>query len=95
MALCLSVHCLGISIHPPRVGRDRTIYRLVAPARDFNPPSPCGEGRGSCHDIHIDLSDFNPPSPCGEGLVVSAQFIADQKISIHPPRVGRDVSLIA
>ena len=36
----------SISIHPPRVGRDWLSPRSWAgyPA-DFNPPSPCGEGR--------------------------------------------------
>ena len=34
-----------ISIHPPRVGRDRTGLRASQAGSDFNPPSPCGEGR--------------------------------------------------
>ncbi len=36
---------LVISIHPPRAGRDR-IRRCCPPdPQNFNPPSPCGEGR--------------------------------------------------
>ena len=35
---------IGISIHPPRVGRDPGRVGRGASHRDFNPPSPCGEG---------------------------------------------------
>ena len=36
----------GISIHPPRVGRDcKPCGHNPAKIGDFNPPSPCGEGR--------------------------------------------------
>ena len=34
--------------------------------RDFNPPSPCGEGL-SCSTNGKIKQNFNPPSPCGEG----------------------------
>ena len=34
-----------ISIHPPRVGRDPSHAGSRWAYRDFNPPSPCGEGR--------------------------------------------------
>ena len=34
-----------ISIHPPHAGRDARRRRKSAPAADFNPPSPCGEGQ--------------------------------------------------
>ena len=33
---------------------------------DFNPPSPCGEGRMG-GTVTSASPDFNPPSPCGEG----------------------------
>ena len=36
---------LDISIHPPRVGRDSGEYKTIFRAANFNPPSPCGEGR--------------------------------------------------
>ena len=35
----------NISIHPPRVGRDLVNHRYYLLSIDFNPPSPCGEGR--------------------------------------------------
>ena len=56
-----------ISIHPPRVGRDADLGRFTTYDRNFNPPSPCGEGPGG--------QDLRPVS---------------KAISIHPPRVGRD-----
>ena len=34
----------GISIHPPRVGRDAAKLEEKEIIRYFNPPSPCGEG---------------------------------------------------
>ena len=34
--------------------------------------------------------DFNPPSPCGEGRRCAVPACGPARISIHPPRVGRD-----
>ena len=34
-----------VSIHPPRVGRDRVQLPSTPRCGSFNPPSPCGEGR--------------------------------------------------
>ena len=43
-----------ISIHPPRAGRDAWSAADSARTTNFNPPSPCGEGRmerrGQCTD---------------------------------------------
>ena len=59
-----------ISIHPPRVGRDRPLSAYQdGSIADFNPPSPCGEGRVFLSDLILYLY-FNPPSPCGEGRPV-------------------------
>ena len=33
----------GISIHPPRGGRDLRVWPRYRPRPHFNPPSPCGE----------------------------------------------------
>ena len=41
----------------------------ITTMRNFNPPSPCGEGR-EVRNIGVYRPDFNPPSPCGEGLTV-------------------------
>ena len=34
---------------------------------------------------------FNPPSPCGEGPGCAPLPSAHMAVSIHPPRVGRDL----
>ena len=39
--------------------------------------------------------NFNPPSPCGEGPAHFLVGAIGKDISIHPPRVGRDVVFIA
>ena len=79
-----------ISIHPPRVGRDIEIIQLRILLKHFNPPSPCGEGRfGPARGGPN--PDFNPPSPCGEGQRRACALPPEMYISIHPPRVGRDV----
>ena len=36
-----------ISIHPPRAGRDNSPVPFLCFRCDFNPPSPCGEGRNN------------------------------------------------
>ncbi len=38
-----------ISIHPPRAGRDGVMSQRSFSRRDFNPPSPCGEGPKTPH----------------------------------------------
>ena len=81
--------CL-ISIHPPRVGRDRDkngIFRCVC---DFNPPSPCGEGPPFTTCSRRPGIDFNPPSPCGEGPLLVDRLVEHAVISIRPPCEGRD-----
>ena len=59
---------IQISIHPPRVGRDLAEISRNTWMMDFNPPSPCGEGRTTVHGFIKISRYFNPPSPCGEGL---------------------------
>ena len=80
---------LGVSIHPPRVGRDRPCPFDSTHYISFNPPSPCGEGHRPCGAFWR-LSGFNPPSPCGEGQQTGQFLIQATGVSIHPPRVGRD-----
>ena len=83
---------LGVSIHPPRVGRDgANPNSLRRPRTGFNPPSPCGEGliflippRG--------FSMFQSTLPVWGGTTAGALQRANDAVSIHPPRVGRDVS---
>ena len=55
----------SISIHSPRMGRDRTIRRIIRPGKNFNPLSPHGERRDVGLAIEL-MVDFNPLSPHGE-----------------------------
>ena len=85
-----TVNDKGISIHPPRVGRDSCWRCKPRSAPYFNPPSPCGEGHRRDRWQLRHLRHFNPPSPCGEGPDLPMVVFSPLAISIHPPRVGRD-----
>ena len=57
--------------------------------RNFNPPSPCGEGPLLSISRSIwDLFQSTLPVWGGTGSIVG--LVKDADISIHPPRVGRD-----
>ena len=73
----------------PVWGGTRTLITLWYQDRHFNPPSPCGEGP-FCNRKCTCFGNFNPPSPCGEGPISAAPRPQRMRISIHPPRVGRD-----
>ena len=57
----------GISIHPPRAGRDAGLQLLHSIFNDFNPPAPCGAGLIHTMGSFSSISNFNPPAPCGAG----------------------------
>ena len=82
-----------ISIHPPRVGRDLRCRQLRASRRNFNPPSPCGEGLGT--KIYDDITDaFQSTLPVWGGTLQRLLRVLAGQISIHPPRVGRDFTAL-
>ena len=78
-----------ISIHPPRAGRDIHATGPTPGCWNFNPPAPCGAGRGKRPHRGLD-ENFNPPAPCGAGLPCRGLPGGCREISIHPPRAGRD-----
>ena len=80
---------LCISIHPPRAGRDLRSRCRWHPSQNFNPPAPCGAGLSwvSCGSLR---GNFNPPAPCGAGPAWRDITYFINRISIHPPRAGRD-----
>ena len=82
-----------ISIHPPRGGRDHCKLLQFRPRRDFNPPSPWGEGHPRRNPKPVPRN-FNPPSPWGEGRKNHQNRPKVYRISIHPPRGGRDCRII-
>ena len=81
----------GISIHPPRVGRDGKPTIVIDLNWTFQSTLPVWGGTAYCKNACILRFYFNPPSPCGEGLIPGIIHHIQQRISIHPPRVGRDV----
>ena len=81
-----------ISIHAPRVGRDRRVFpRRYADRISIHAPR---VGRDSktirrCRS----RSDFNPRAPCGARPTARATSATQRRISIHAPRVGRDCAM--
>ena len=61
------------------------------PGRYFNPPSPCGEGQ-QVQRMDSATRKFQSTLPVWGGTVVLYDCLLILKISIHPPRVGRDGS---
>ena len=53
-----------ISIHAPRVGRDRVTRISCARSAYFNPRAPCG-ARRTAYPPRPDNPYFNPRAPCG------------------------------
>ena len=87
----LSLPVQYISIHSPRVGRDSSDGLTIPEDHDFNPLSPCGERHYSFLWIKNINIYFNPLSPCGERLELINYDSRQPYISIHSPRVGRDL----
>ena len=54
----------GISIHAPRVGRDRVHRRVRFQHCNFNPRAPCGARRRLARRMPC-VQNFNPRAPCG------------------------------
>ena len=80
---------LGISIHPPRAGRDRLPVSVPGQVQDFNPPAPCGAGHVSC-SYQSTPDRFQSTRPVRGGTIGKIMPPLKQAISIHPPRAGRD-----
>ena len=79
----------NISIHAPRVGRDRRNEGGDACAKDFNPRAPCGARRTVTFEIACG-SVFQSTRPVWGATCLRHRVYAARKISIHAPRVGRD-----
>ena len=79
-----------ISIHAPRVGRDTLRTSSKSCQVDFNPRAPCG-ARQSIFGGGLLLSEFQSTRPVwGATRPKWCEKIASG-ISIHAPRVGRDL----
>ena len=79
-----------VSIHAPRVGRDNAKLILSRSPRCFNPRAPCG-ARQSVRLSGVQDCVFQSTRPVW-GATHNARRTADLcVVSIHAPRVGRDV----
>ena len=83
----------GISIHAPRVGRDPAMPCRLTAAEYFNPRAPCG-ARRHISDLKIYDTPFQSTRPVWGATSISAGNRPCQRISIHAPRVGRDVLVL-
>ena len=72
------------------MGRDERRRRHTIQSLRFNPRAPCGARRGSTPTVHR-LEGFNPRAPCGARHTACAVYLCAASVSIHAPRVGRDV----
>ena len=104
-----------ISIHAPRMGRDRWISTAISTWPHFNPRAPYGARLDWSQDRANQLifqstrpvwgataggdrklapsANFNPRAPYGARLCAALNGARDGEISIHAPRMGRDVGL--
>ena len=80
---------LNISIHPPRKGRDHLELGTAIITKNFNPPSPQGEGLVMVRSQEATFR-FQSTLPARGGTVVDGTLQSGFDISIHPPRKGRD-----
>ena len=81
---------LDVSIHAPRVGRDRTYLVSIIIQTSFNSRTPCG-ARPVDSDSSMVLRRFNSRTPCGARLIEHYTLDIIGCVSIHAPRVGRDL----
>ena len=79
-----------ISIHPPRVGRDLDERVVEIIGKDFNPPAPGGAGPPNIGQVSGQVA-FQSTRPGWGGTETALGDHRSTCISIHPPRVGRDV----
>ena len=91
---CIYLDKGGISIHPPRAGRDACPPCRNSSWHDFNPPAPCGAGprliAWSCRTHR-----FQSTRPVRGGTYANPCDPSSKCISIHPPRAGRDTLAVA
>ena len=81
----------NISIHSPRMGRDSADKRGPTALSYFNPLSPHGERPRRCWRCWTCRGNFNPLSPHGERQKLDRTVGILWNISIHSPRMGRDI----
>ena len=79
-----------VSIHAPHAGRDHISFHCRARRGSFNPRAPCGARPRSMRS-RIRVHRFNPRAPCGARRGYDNSLDEYRDVSIHAPRVGRDL----
>ena len=83
---------IGISIHAPRVGRDKASSSIAPEVSYFNPRAPCGARPNKC-PIKDHPMPFQSTRPVWGATTIVTDLADGISISIHAPRVGRDSAL--
>ena len=81
-----------ISIHPPRVGRDYKKREKSGEKRRFQSTLPVWGGTPGSGGSGTGGSEFQSTLPVWGGTSSTNRECGSFRISIHPPRVGRDVN---
>ena len=81
-----------ISIHPSRVGWDAGVYGDFYVGIGFQSTHPVWDGTFLLRRQLLRCCHFNPPIPCGMGQNQRQRGSVGRNISIHPSRVGWDLS---
>ena len=87
--LCILWAIGNISIHPPRVGRDRIDQMETARQAEFQSTLPVWGGTLNVSAVRKSLG-FQSTLPVWGGTIPYDSIRDAYNISIHPPRVGRD-----
>ena len=80
-----------ISIHAPRVGRDSITTARKYHSINFNPRAPCGARQHQTHKKYT-KDKFQSTRPVWGATIATTTISTMFKISIHAPRVGRDLA---
>ena len=75
---------------PAPCGAGRPKIPIAPPISNFNPPAPCGAGPED-EGICAAHQKFQSTRPVRGGTVLGVQTHIPKRISIHPPRAGRDM----
>ena len=84
--------CGDFNPRAPYGARPRSIWRSCPHPCNFNPRAPYGARLSGLHCMRRVCRYFNPRAPYGARPAPVAVPVVDYPISIHAPRMGRDVA---
>ena len=83
-----------VSIHAPRVGRDCVLDAASSTSRCFNPRAPCGARLWGLF-LYPYFDKFQSTRPVWGATLLTSVTYLPISVSIHAPRVGRDIPVAA